>query len=155
MVLFDPYPEIEDVHSSRIEDCEPMRTVSLYFRRLHPNQFEEDQVWLEEDHSQPETGYPTLYPRSCEINQWHPEVKLSVDVFQTYSSKNSSLLCLRVFYMLTKLAACVDLQLSSMTRSGNANLGECGDANLGEAYCKPLQAFRARHLLKSASVNLP
>ena len=27
----DPYPEIEDVHSSGIEDCEPMRTVSLYF----------------------------------------------------------------------------------------------------------------------------
>ena len=25
----DPYPEIEDVHSSRIEDCEPMRMASL------------------------------------------------------------------------------------------------------------------------------
>ena len=55
----DPHPEIGDAHSSRIDDCEFMRTVSLYFWRLHPNQFEQDQVWLEEDESQPETGYPT------------------------------------------------------------------------------------------------
>ena len=26
----DPYPEIEDVHSSRIEDCAPMRMASLH-----------------------------------------------------------------------------------------------------------------------------
>ena len=31
MVGDDPYPEIEDVHSSRIADYEPMRTVLLYF----------------------------------------------------------------------------------------------------------------------------
>ena len=55
----DPYPEIEDVHSSRIEDCEPMRQVSLYVRRLHQIRLEEYQVWLEEGQSPPETGYPT------------------------------------------------------------------------------------------------
>ena len=27
----DPKPEIDDVHSSRIEDCEPMRMASLQF----------------------------------------------------------------------------------------------------------------------------
>ena len=27
----DPYPEIEDAHSSRIEDCEPMRMASWHF----------------------------------------------------------------------------------------------------------------------------
>ena len=27
----DPYPEVEDVRSSRIEDCEPMRMASLHF----------------------------------------------------------------------------------------------------------------------------
>ena len=29
----DPYPEIEDVHSSRTEDCEPMHMASLHFGR--------------------------------------------------------------------------------------------------------------------------
>ena len=53
MVGDDPYPEIEDVHSSRIE---------------------EDQVWLEEDQSQPETRYPTLYPRQGEINPGIPKL---------------------------------------------------------------------------------
>ena len=81
MVGDDPYPEIEGVHGSRIEDCEPMRTVSLYFRKLLPNQFEEDEVWLEEDQSQPETGYPTVYPRYVSLIQWHFEAKLSLDVF--------------------------------------------------------------------------
>ena len=55
----DSNPETEDVHSSRIEDCEPMRMVLLHFCRLRPNQFEKDQAWLEEDQAQPETGYPT------------------------------------------------------------------------------------------------
>ena len=55
----DPNPEAEDVRSSRMEDCEPKRMDLLYFGGLHPTQFEEDQVWLEEDQSQPETGYPT------------------------------------------------------------------------------------------------
>ena len=55
----DPYPEIVDVHSSRIEDCEPIRMASLHYGRLHPNQFERDQAWLEEYQAQPERGYPT------------------------------------------------------------------------------------------------
>ena len=54
-----PNPETEDVNSPRIEDCEPMRTVSMHGWRLHRNRFEEDQIWLEEDQSQPETGYRT------------------------------------------------------------------------------------------------
>ena len=45
----DPNPEIEDVHSSRIEDFEPMRMALLHFCRLRPNQFEKEQAWLEED----------------------------------------------------------------------------------------------------------
>ena len=55
----DPTPETEDVRSSRIEDGEPMRMVSLHFYRLRPNRFEKDQAWLEEDQAQAETGYPT------------------------------------------------------------------------------------------------
>ena len=55
----DPYPEIEDVHSSRIEDCEPTRMASLQFRKLHPNQIEKDQASLEEDQAQQETRDPT------------------------------------------------------------------------------------------------
>ena len=74
MIGDDPYPEIEDVHSSRIEDCDPMRTVSFYFGRLHPSQFEEDQLRLEEDQSQPEARYPTEYPRYGEINQGVPKL---------------------------------------------------------------------------------
>ena len=27
----DPYPEVEDVHSSRIEECKPMRMASWIF----------------------------------------------------------------------------------------------------------------------------
>ena len=54
----DPNPEAEDVHSSRIEDCEPMRMDSVHFRRLRPNQFEKEEAWLEEDQAQPETGDP-------------------------------------------------------------------------------------------------
>ena len=53
----DPYPEIEDVHSSRIEDCEPMRMASLIF-----HQFDKDQAWMVEDQAQPEKGYPTSKP---------------------------------------------------------------------------------------------
>ena len=55
----DPDTETEDVHSSRIEDCEPMRMASLHFFRSLPNQFEKDQAWLKEDQAQPEAGYPT------------------------------------------------------------------------------------------------
>ena len=55
----DPNPETEDVHSSRIEDREPVRMASLRFCRLRPNQFEKEQAWLEEDQAQPETGSPT------------------------------------------------------------------------------------------------
>ena len=55
----DPNPEAEDVHSFRIEDCEPMRVASLYFRRLRPSQFEKEQAWLEEDQAQPERRDPT------------------------------------------------------------------------------------------------
>ena len=55
----DPNPETEDVHSSRIEDCEPMRMASLHFCRLRPNQFERHKASLKEDLDQPETGYPT------------------------------------------------------------------------------------------------
>ena len=32
---------------------------SLYFGRLHPNQFEKGHAWLEEDQAQPETGHPS------------------------------------------------------------------------------------------------
>ena len=58
---------------SRMRRAPELRIVSpcAWFRcvlKLHPNQFEEDQVWLEEDQSQPETGYPTLYPLYGEIN---------------------------------------------------------------------------------------
>ena len=62
--------------------------------------------------------------------QWHSEVKLSLDVFQTYSSKN--IIHYSAFVrpiLLAKLALFVDLQLCSMTRSGNANRG---NANLRE-----------------------
>ena len=55
----DPYPEIEDVHSPRTEDCEPMRMASLHCGQLHPNPFEKNQAWLEETQPQPETGYLT------------------------------------------------------------------------------------------------
>ena len=55
----DPSPGTEDVHSSRIEDSEPMHMASLHFCRFCPNQFKKDQAWLEEDQAQPETGYPT------------------------------------------------------------------------------------------------
>ena len=65
-----------------------MRTVLLYFLRLHPNQFEEDQVWLEDDQSQPEASIQLNIHIMVRLIQWHSEVKLSLDVFQTYSSKN-------------------------------------------------------------------
>ena len=127
MVGDNHYPKIGDVHSSRIEDCEPMRTVSLYFGRLHPNQFEENQVCVEEDQSQPETGYPFL----VKLIQWHSEVKLSLYVFQTDSSKNiihySAFVCP---ILIATLALFVDLQLCSVTPSGNANRG---NANRGNA----------------------
>ena len=55
----DPNPETEDVHGSRIEDFEPMRMALLHFCRLHPNQFEKEQAWLEEGQAQPKTGCPT------------------------------------------------------------------------------------------------
>ena len=55
----DPNPETEDVHSSRIEECEPMGMASLYVCRLRPNQSEKEQAWLEEAFAQPETCYPT------------------------------------------------------------------------------------------------
>ena len=45
----DSNAETEDVHSSRIEDCEAMRMASLHFCRLRTNQFEKGQAWLEED----------------------------------------------------------------------------------------------------------
>ena len=37
----DPYPEIEDAHSSRIEDCEPMRMASLHFLKISSNSIRE------------------------------------------------------------------------------------------------------------------
>ena len=58
----DPKPETEDVHSSKIKDCDPVRMggmASLHFCRLRPNQFEKEQPWLEEDQALPETWYPT------------------------------------------------------------------------------------------------
>ena len=55
----DPNPETEDVHSSRIEDCELVRMASLHVFRLRPNRFEKEQDWLEEEQAQPETWYPT------------------------------------------------------------------------------------------------
>ena len=55
----DPNPEAEDVHSSRIEDCESMRMASLHFCRFRPNQLEKEQAWLEEDEAQAATWYPT------------------------------------------------------------------------------------------------
>ena len=64
-----PSPESEDVHSSRVEDCEPMRMTLLKFCTLHPNQFEKDQAWLEEDQAQAETWYPTQCIRYVEIIQ--------------------------------------------------------------------------------------
>ena len=67
----------EDVHSSRIEDCVPMRMASLHFCRLRPNQFEKDQAWVEEDQAKLDE------PR-------HSEVKLSLYVFQTYSFKETA-----------------------------------------------------------------
>ena len=52
-----------------------MRTVSLLFRRLHPNQFEEDQVWVEEDQSQPEHGFRlNIRVIMVRLIQWDSEV---------------------------------------------------------------------------------
>ena len=69
----DPNPETEDVRSSRSEDCELMRMVSLHFCRSRPNRLEKDQAWLEEDPAQPETGYPTCCVRYAEINPGIPK----------------------------------------------------------------------------------
>ena len=67
----DPYPETEDVHSSRIEDYGPMRMASLYCCGLRPNQFEKNQAWLEEDQAQPEVGYPAC----AETNSGIPKLR--------------------------------------------------------------------------------
>ena len=111
------------------------RTVWVHFRRLHPNEFEEDEVWLEED--QPHLLYIHV---SVRLIQWHSEVKLSLDVFQTYSAKN--ILHYSAFVwpiLIAKLALFVGLQLCSVTRSGNANRR---NANLGEpllgGFVRPL-----------------
>ena len=51
----DPSPETEYVHSSRIEDCEPMRMASLHVLdcfRLRPNQFGNKLGWRETKPSQ-------------------------------------------------------------------------------------------------------
>ena len=51
-----------------------MRTVSLY-GRIHPNQFEKGQAWLEEDSTQAETLYPTQCIRYAEINPGIPKLR--------------------------------------------------------------------------------
>ena len=95
-----------------------MRMVSLHFRRLCLNKLEKDQAWLEEDRAQPEAGYPTEYVRDVRLT--HAGVKVSLDVFQTCSSKilNPYYIpsaCLRVnFFTPTKLF--LNLRLCSGTR---------------------------------------
>ena len=85
----DPNPETEDVHSSRIEDREPMRMASLHFGRLHTSKIEMDQAWPEEGQAQPERGYPTYYIRCVEINPSIPNLRYrwvsSKDILIKYS----------------------------------------------------------------------
>ena len=75
-----------------------MPTISLYFRRLHPNQFEEDQVWLEEDQSRPEAGYPTYFLSYAEINSGIPKLSYLWGSSKPILLKKYSLLFLRAFY---------------------------------------------------------
>ena len=82
----DANPETEDVYSSRIEDCEPMRMASLHFCRLRPNQFEKEQAWLEEDEAKPEAWYPTQCIRDAEVTQ----APRSEGIPQAYTPKKTA-----------------------------------------------------------------
>ena len=66
----DPYPEIEDVHSYRIESCDPQRA---WLRCILEDYIQNK---LDEDQNQPETGYTVSELIRCvEISPGIPKLR--------------------------------------------------------------------------------
>ena len=79
----DPYPEIEDVHSSRIEDCEPMPMASLHFYDYIQTTLRRIKLGWRKAKPRQKQGMRLNTYGVLRSTLQHSEVKVSLDVFQT------------------------------------------------------------------------